>query len=68
MLTTLLSHVFSFFFLIIHLYILITAVIPQIFVSTAALEIPAGIPNKEEKAEIETYSVIVNVKIQKYSM
>ena len=47
---------------------LITTVIPQIFVSTAALEIPAGIPNKEEKAEIETYSVIVNVKIRKYSM
>ena len=42
------------FFLVIDLYFLIIAAIVQIFIPTAELAIPAGIPIKEAKAEMET--------------
>ena len=43
---------------------LIAAVIAQIFNPIAELVIPTGIPNKEAKAEIEIYPVIVETKIK----
>ena len=53
-----------FLFLIIDLYFfLIAAVITQIFNPTAELVIPIGISTKEAKAEMETYPVIVKIKI-----
>ena len=42
------------FFLVIDLYFLIIAAIVQICIPTAELAIPAGIPIKEAKAEMET--------------
>ena len=45
---------FFFFFLITDLYFLFPAVTTQIFIVAAKLEIPAGIPTKEAKVEIET--------------
>ena len=42
-----------FFFLIIDLYLLIPAIIANIFDSITELVIPLGIPTKEAKAEIE---------------
>ena len=62
MLTILFYHAFFFFFLIIDLYFLIPAVIPQIFNPIAELVIPIGIPTKEAKAEMETLPVIVEAK------
>ena len=56
---------FCFFFLIIHLYFLIPAVIAQIFNLIAELVIPIGIPIKEAKAENEIHPVIVEAKIRK---
>ena len=49
----------SLFFLIIYLYLLIPAVITQIFNPIANLVIPIGIPTKETKSEIGTHPVIV---------
>ena len=49
-----------FFFLIIDLYLLIPAVIAQIFNPIAKIVIPIGVPTKEAKAEIDTHPVIVN--------
>ena len=49
-------HGFFFFFLIIDLYLLIPAVIAQIFNPIAELVIPTGIPSKEAKVGIETSS------------
>ena len=57
---------FSFFFLIIDLYFLITAAIAQIFNAIIELVIPMGIPIKEVKAEIEIHPVIVEAKIRKF--
>ena len=59
---------FFFFFLIIHLYFLIDAVIVPIFNPIAELVIPIGIPSKEAKAEIEIHPVIVEAKIRKCSI
>ena len=42
-----------FFFLIIDLYLLIPAIIANIFDSITELVIPLGIPTKEAKAEME---------------
>ena len=61
-------HVFFFFFLTINLYFLIPAVIGQIFNPIAELVIPIGMPIKDAKAEIETHSVIVEVKTRKCSI
>ena len=44
-------------------YILIAAVITQIFNTIAELVIPIGIPAKEEKAEIIIHPVIVEAKL-----
>ena len=59
---------FFFFFLIIDLYFLISAVIAQIFNLIAELVIPTGIPVKETKGEIEIHTVIVETKIRKCSI
>ena len=54
---------FFFFFLVIDLHFLIPAVIAQISNSIAELVIPIGVPIKEEKAEMETNPVIVEITI-----
>ena len=59
---------FFFFFLIIDLNFLISAVISQIFNPIAELVIPIGIPNKEAKEEMETDPVIVEINIRKCSI
>ena len=59
---------FFFFFSIIDLYFLTTAVIAQIFNPTAELAIPPGIPNKEAKAEMETHPVTAESKISRCSI
>ena len=51
------------FFFIMDLYILIPAVIAQIFSPIEELVIPLGIPSKEVKAEIEIHSVTAETKI-----
>ena len=63
---TMLSCIF-FVFLIIDLYILIPAVIAQIFNPIAELVTPIEISSKEAKAEIEIYPAIVEAKIRKSS-
>ena len=65
--STILSCLF-FFFLIIHLCVLISAVIAQIFNLIAELVTPIGIPTKEAKAEMWTHPVIVEPKIRKSSI
>ena len=59
---------FFLFFLVIEFYVLILAVIAQIFNPIAELVIPIGIPIKEVKEEIEIYTVIVEAKIRKCSI
>ena len=61
-----LSGVF-FFFLIIDLYFLIPAVIPQFFIPTAELVIPAGMVTNEANAEMETEPATVKTNISKFS-
>ena len=56
------------FFLIIGLYFLITPLIAKIFIPTAELAIPTGIPTKEAKSEMETHPVTVEAKISKCSV
>ena len=57
-----------FFFSIIDLYLLIPAVIAQIFNPIAELVFPLGIPSKEAKVEIEIHPVFVEAKITKCSV
>ena len=52
---------FLFIFLTIDFYILIPAVIAQIFNPTAELIIPIGIATKEENTGLKTYPVIVEI-------
>ena len=59
---------FFFFFLIINLYFLISAVIARVFDRIVGLVIPIRIPIKEAKGEMETYPVIVEAKIRKSSI
>ena len=59
---------FLFFFLIINLYFLISEIIKQFFNIATEFVIPIEIPTKEAKAEIETYSVIVEAKISEFSV
>ena len=54
-----------FLFLILDLYLLIPAVIAQIFNPIVEPVIPIGIPTKEEKAEMETHPVILEAKIRR---
>ena len=56
------------FFLITDLYLLIPAVIIQIFNATAELSIPIGVQPNDAKAEIETQPVIIETKISKCLM
>ena len=66
---TILSCFFFFFlFLITDLYILIAAVIAQIFNPIAELVIRIGIPTREAEAEIEIHPVIVEPKRRKCSI
>ena len=53
--------IFFIFFLIIDLYLLISAVIPEIFKLIAEPVIPIGIPTKETKVEMETHPVTVEI-------
>ena len=57
-----------FFFLTVHLYYLIPAVISQNFISAAELAVPTGISTKEVIAEMETHPVTVEGKISKCSV
>ena len=59
------SSCFFLIFLIIDLYLLIPAVIAQIFNPLPGLAIPIRTLTKEPKAEIETHPVIVEVSISK---
>ena len=52
-----------FFFFIIDLYVLIPAVIVQIFIPTTELVIPTGTQTTEANAEIETQPVSIETKI-----
>ena len=65
--TTILS-CFFLLFLITDIYLLIPAVIAQIFNPIAELIITIGIPIKEAKAEIETYPATAEAKIRKCSI
>ena len=57
-----------FLFLIFNSFcILIPAAIAQIFKLIAEFVIPIGIPTKEAKAEMETFPVILEVTINKWS-
>ena len=47
------------------MFLLVPAVIAQIFSPIAELIIPIGTPNKEAKAEIEIHPVIAEAKIRK---
>ena len=64
---TILSYLF-FLFLIINLYLLITAIIAQIFNPIAELVILTGIAIKEAKAEVEIQPVILEAKIRRCSI
>ena len=57
-----------FFFVIIHLYFLIPAVIMEVFIVITEFSAPTGIPTKEEKLETETHPVTVQAKIRKCSI
>ena len=59
---------FFLFFLIIDLYILIPAVVRQVFNPIVELAIPIGIPTKEAKAEMETHPIIVEITISGWSI
>ena len=54
---------FFLFFLISDLYLLIPAVISQIFNPVAELVIPIGILTKEAKTEMEMHPLIVEIKM-----
>ena len=58
---------FFLFVLFIDLHFIIPAVVTQIFNPVAELVIPIRIPTKEAKAEMETHSVIAEIKISDYS-
>ena len=58
---------FFLIFLIFDLYILISAVIAQIFIPTTELAIPTGTPTNEVNAEIETQPLTAEMKIRKRS-
>ena len=49
-------------------YLLIAAVLAQIFNPIAELVIPIEISTKEAKAEMETHPIIVEAKIRKCSI
>ena len=59
---------FFFFFVNIDLYLLIPAVITQLFNPIAELVMPVGIQAKKAKAKIEVHSVTAEAKISKCSI
>ena len=59
---------FFFFFLILDLYLLILAIIAQIFNPIVELIIPLEISTKETKAEMEIHTVTAKTKVRKRSM
>ena len=59
---------FFFFFSIIGLYFLVSAVIAQISNPIGELVIPRRVPTKEAKAEMETHPVNVETIISKWSI
>ena len=59
---------FLFFFLIIHVYLLISAVIARIFNPIAELVFPTGIPTQEAKVEIDIHPVTTEAKIRTCSI
>ena len=59
---------FFLFFLIIDLYLLIPAVVTQIFNPIVELAIPLGFLAKEAKAEMETHPVIVEITVTEWSI
>ena len=59
---------FLFFFLIIDLYFLISAVIAQVFIIAAEVVIVIGIPTKEVKSEIETDPKTAEAKVSNCSI
>ena len=54
-----------FFFLLVQLYFLIPAVIPQVFSPAAEIITPRVITTKEAKAEIEIHLVTVKAKVRR---
>ena len=59
---------FFFFFLIIDLHFLIPAAITEMFNPIAELIMPIGIPTIKAKTGMETYPVIVENTISKWSI
>ena len=59
---------FFLFFLSIDLVFSVTGVIAQIYDPIAEFVIPIVTPANEEKIEIETQSVVIEIKISKCSM
>ena len=59
---------FLFFFVIIDLYLILPAVIAQVFNPIAELIIPVGISTKETKQEIEINPVAAEAKTRTCSM
>ena len=57
-----------FLFFFIELYLLIPAVITQIFYQFPELVIRIGIPTKKAKAEMDTHPVIVDITISEWSI
>ena len=57
---------FFLFFLVIDLYFLIPAVIPQIIIPTAKLSIPTLTPTDEAKAEVETQPLTAKILFYVY--
>ena len=65
---TLFHYVFFFFSLIIDLYLLIPAVIAQIYNPTAELAIPSATPTKEVNAQIKTQPLTAETKTRKFNL
>ena len=63
-----LFHCAYFFFLSIDLYLIILAIIAQIFALIVKLIILLEISTKEAKAEMEIHTVTAKFKVRKFSM
>ena len=65
---TILSYFFLFLIIVYLWWFLVPTVITQIFNPVAEILIPVEIPTKEVKAENNTHSVTVQIKISNYSI
>ena len=63
-----LSYFFLFLIIVYLWWFLVPTVITQIFNPVAEILIPVEIPTKEVKAENNTHSVTVKIKISNYSI